>query len=59
MASKVAKQILNNIWSNNNDVALFQKLITFLSQNLDRDIIVGVDFNTIPNPFVDKKTVEM
>jgi len=48
--------ILLNVYGPNNDnIKLFNILETFVSENVEQNIIIGGDFNTVLNPLVDKK----
>ena len=47
--------ILNVYGPNTDDLVYFNTLETYLKENIDKNIIIGGDFNTVLNTELDKK----
>ena len=51
---------LVNVYGPNDDnTQIFEKLETFVANNDEQNLIIGGDFNTVLNPNIDKKMVEI
>ena len=50
--------ILNIYGPNDDDVTVFNNILTYLNENDDKSFIIGGDFNTVIDSNIDKKMVE-